>query len=106
MADIYLDFEAPIAELQKKIDELEAVSSSNNIDVAPEINALSTIMFAVVLFILLLVNINGVHIVSTLNELNILFGSIGSPLYGEGLVATCAFKAYADISRRTEEGDP
>ena len=41
MADIYLDFEAPIAELQKKIDELEAVSSSNNIDVAPEINALS-----------------------------------------------------------------
>ena len=41
MADIYLDFEAPIAELQKKIDELEAVSSSNNIDVTAEIKALS-----------------------------------------------------------------
>lgn len=41
MNDIYLDFEAPIAELQKKINELEALSSSNNIDVSKEISALT-----------------------------------------------------------------
>ncbi len=41
MNDIYLDFEAPIAKLQKKIDELEALSNSNNIDVSKEISALT-----------------------------------------------------------------
>jgi hypothetical protein len=41
MNDIYLDFEAPIAELQKKIDELEKLSSLNNIDVSKEVQALT-----------------------------------------------------------------
>ena len=41
MSEIYLDFEAPIADLQKKIDELEHISSSNNIDVSKEIKALT-----------------------------------------------------------------
>lgn len=41
MNDIYLDFEAPIAELQKKIDELEKLSNLNNIDVSKEVQALS-----------------------------------------------------------------
>lgn len=41
MNDIYLDFEAPIAELQKKIDELEKLSNLNNIDVSKEVQALT-----------------------------------------------------------------
>ena len=41
MNDIYLDFEAPIAELQKKIDELEKLSNINNIDVSKEVQALT-----------------------------------------------------------------
>ena len=41
MTETYLDFEAPIAELQKKIDELEKLSSSNKIDVSKEIEALT-----------------------------------------------------------------
>ena len=41
MNDIYLDFEAPIAELQKKISELEKLSNINNIDVSKEVQALT-----------------------------------------------------------------
>ncbi len=41
MNDIYLDFEAPIAELQKKIDELEKLSNINSIDVSKEVQALT-----------------------------------------------------------------
>jgi len=42
MADIYLDFEKPISELQKKIDELENLSKSSRIDVSDELKALTT----------------------------------------------------------------
>ena len=41
MADIYLDFEKPISELQKKIDELEKLSKSSQIDVSDELKALT-----------------------------------------------------------------
>ena len=41
MADIYLDFERPISELQKKIDELEKLSKSSQIDVSDELKALT-----------------------------------------------------------------
>ena len=40
MLDTFLDFEAPIAELQKKIAELEKLSDSNKIDVSKETKAL------------------------------------------------------------------
>ena len=37
MGEIYLDFEAPIAELQKKIDELQQMSENSSIDVSKEV---------------------------------------------------------------------
>ena len=40
MFEAHLDFEAPLAELQNKIAELEAFSASRKIDVSDEINAL------------------------------------------------------------------
>ena len=40
MLETFLDFEAPIAELQKKIAELEKLSDSNKIDVSKETKAL------------------------------------------------------------------
>ncbi|MBQ9501022.1 MAG: acetyl-CoA carboxylase carboxyltransferase subunit alpha [Lentisphaeria bacterium] len=41
MAEIYLDFEKPISELQKKIDELEKLSQGSQIDVSDELKALT-----------------------------------------------------------------
>ena len=41
MFETTLDFEAPIKELQKKIDELQKFSATSGIDVTDEINALS-----------------------------------------------------------------
>ena len=38
--EVMLDFEAPITELRKKIEELENLSSSSGIDVSSEISAL------------------------------------------------------------------
>ena len=40
MSEIYLDFEKPVAELQKKIDELQQYSEKNRIDVSAELAAL------------------------------------------------------------------
>ena len=40
MSEIYLDFEKPVAELQKKIDELQQYSEKNHIDVSAELAAL------------------------------------------------------------------
>ena len=40
MFETHLDFEAPLAELQNKIAELEAFSASRKIDVSDEIGAL------------------------------------------------------------------
>ena len=40
MSEIFLDFEKPVAELQKKIDELQQYSAKNHIDVSAELAAL------------------------------------------------------------------
>ena len=40
MHEIMLDFEAPITELRKKIEELETLSASSGIDVSSEVSAL------------------------------------------------------------------
>jgi acetyl-CoA carboxylase carboxyl transferase subunit alpha len=40
MNELKLEFEKPILELQKKIEEMKRFSSENNIDVSQEINAL------------------------------------------------------------------
>lgn len=40
MSEIFLDFEKPVAELQKKIDELQEYSEKNSIDVSAELAAL------------------------------------------------------------------
>ena len=41
MNNFYLDFEKPLAELQKKIEELQSLSSNNKLDVSGEIKALT-----------------------------------------------------------------
>ena len=41
MADIYLEFEKPISELRKKIEELEKLSQNSQIDVSVELKALN-----------------------------------------------------------------
>ena len=41
MAEMYLDFEAPIVELQTKISELEKISGESGIDVSKEMSALN-----------------------------------------------------------------
>ena len=41
MADIYLEFEKPISELRKKIEELEKLSQNSQIDVSDELKALN-----------------------------------------------------------------
>ena len=41
MNNFYLDFEKPLAELQQKIDELQALSANNKLDVSGEIKALT-----------------------------------------------------------------
>jgi len=41
MADIYLEFEKPISELRKKIEELENLSRNSQIDVSEELKALN-----------------------------------------------------------------
>ena len=41
MPEIHLEFEKPIAELTKKLRELEAFSVRNNIDVSAELTALT-----------------------------------------------------------------
>ena len=40
MAEFYLDFEKPVSELQKKIDELQNISKDNKLDVSSELEAL------------------------------------------------------------------
>ena len=40
MAEVMLEFEAPVAELQKKISELQKFSAASGIDVSDEIRAL------------------------------------------------------------------
>jgi len=40
MSEFFLDFEKPVAELQKKIDELQQYSAKNHIDVSAELAAL------------------------------------------------------------------
>ena len=40
MSELKLEFEKPILELQKKIEEMKRFSTENNIDVTEEINAL------------------------------------------------------------------
>ena len=41
MTNFYLDFEKPLVELQNKIDELQTLSSNNQLDVAGEIKSLT-----------------------------------------------------------------
>ena len=41
MIEMLLDFEAPLAELRKRIEELEKVSATSGIDVSSEVAALS-----------------------------------------------------------------
>ncbi|MBR1953080.1 MAG: acetyl-CoA carboxylase carboxyl transferase subunit alpha, partial [Lentisphaeria bacterium] len=41
MADFYLEFEKPLSELKRKIEELENFSRSSNIDVSTELQALT-----------------------------------------------------------------
>ena len=40
MSELKLEFEKPIRELQKKIDEMKRFSSENKLDVSEEISAL------------------------------------------------------------------
>ena len=42
MNNFYLDFEKPLAELQQKIEELQTLSSNNQLDVSGEIKSLTT----------------------------------------------------------------